>query len=80
MVASESLCLCGATSVGFAALHLIAAELHTEHVTLDILLVVLATAQCAAGLLALISTRKTVPIKITAIGMNIIAVGSWPNV
>ncbi|MFQ6395601.1 hypothetical protein ACLMAJ_19325 [Nocardia sp. KC 131] len=69
------LLLSGAASVGAGALHLFAAGLHTEHATLARLMVVLAAAQCAAGLLASVSTRKAMPI--TVIGVNLVAVATW---
>ncbi|WP_040690534.1 hypothetical protein [Nocardia vinacea] len=69
------LLLGGAASVGAGALHLFAAGLHTEHATLARLMVVLAAAQCVAGLLASVSTRKAVPV--TVIGVNLVAVVIW---
>lgn len=69
------LLLGGVASVGAGALHLFAAGLHTEHATLARLMVVLAAAQCAAGLLASVSARKAVPL--TVIGVNLVAVGIW---
>ncbi|MCP2288078.1 hypothetical protein [Nocardia amikacinitolerans] len=69
------LLLGGVASVGAGALHLFAAGLHTEHATLARLMVVLAAAQCAAGLLASVSTRKVVPA--TVIGVNLVAVAIW---
>ncbi|MEV0032504.1 hypothetical protein [Nocardia sp. NPDC050793] len=69
------LLLGGAASVGAGALHLFAAGLHTEHATLARLMVVLAAAQCAAGLLASVSTRKAMPV--TVIGVNLVAVTIW---
>ncbi|WP_040779742.1 hypothetical protein [Nocardia pneumoniae] len=69
------LLLGGAASVGAGALHLFAAGLHTEHATLARLMVVLAAAQCAAGLLASVSTRKAMPV--TVIGVNLVAVVIW---
>ncbi|GAB2631749.1 hypothetical protein [Nocardia goodfellowii] len=69
------LLLGGVASLGAGALHLFAAGLHTEHATLARLMVVLAAAQCAAGLLASVSTRKAVPL--TVIGVNLVAVAIW---
>ncbi|WP_194814176.1 hypothetical protein [Nocardia sp. XZ_19_385] len=65
----------GVASVGAGALHLFAAGLHTEHATLARLIIVLAGAQCAAGLLASVSTRKAVPVIV--IGVNLVAVAIW---
>ncbi|MEV0251719.1 hypothetical protein AB0H76_34375 [Nocardia sp. NPDC050712] len=69
------LLLGGVASLGAGALHLFAAGLHTEHATLARLMVVLAAAQCAAGLLAAVSARKAVPV--TVIGVNLVAVAIW---
>ncbi|NEW47775.1 hypothetical protein [Nocardia cyriacigeorgica] len=69
------LLLGGVASIGAGALHLFAAGLHTEHTTLARLMVVLAAAQCAAGLLASLSARKAMPVMV--IGVNLIAVGIW---
>ncbi|WP_280233997.1 hypothetical protein [Nocardia cyriacigeorgica] len=69
------LLLSGAASVGAGALHLFAAGLHTEHATLARLMVVLAAAQCVAGLLASVSARKAVPVMV--IGVNLVAVAVW---
>ncbi|MEU8901596.1 hypothetical protein [Nocardia sp. NPDC048505] len=69
------LLLGGAASVGAGALHLFAAGLHTEHATLARLMVVLAAAQCAAGLIAVLSARKVVPVGV--IGVNLVAVAIW---
>lgn len=65
----------GVASVGAGALHLFAAGLHTEHATLARLMVLLAAAQCAAGLLAAMSARKAVPALV--IGVNVVAVAIW---
>ncbi|MEU2253464.1 hypothetical protein [Nocardia xishanensis] len=69
------LLLAGAASIGAGALHLFAAGLHTEHATLARLMVVLAAAQCVAGLLASVSTRKAMPFAV--IGVNLVAVAIW---
>ncbi|WP_280481413.1 hypothetical protein [Nocardia cyriacigeorgica] len=65
----------GVASVAAGALHLFGAGLHTEHATLARLMVLLAAAQCAAGLLAALSARKTVAA--TVIGVNLVAVAVW---
>ncbi|MEU1209470.1 hypothetical protein [Nocardia sp. NPDC005825] len=69
------LLLGGVAAVGAGALHLFAAGLHTEHATLARMMVVLAAAQCAVGLVAFVSARKTVPAMV--IGVNLVAVGVW---
>ncbi|MBF6435130.1 hypothetical protein [Nocardia cyriacigeorgica] len=65
----------GMASVAAGALHLFGAGLHTEHATLARLMVLLAAAQCAAGLLATVTTRKVVPAMV--IGVNLVAVAVW---
>ncbi|WP_280213513.1 hypothetical protein [Nocardia cyriacigeorgica] len=65
----------GVASVAAGALHLFGAGLHTEHATLARLMVLLAAAQCAEGLLATVTTRKVVPAMV--IGVNLVAVAVW---
>lgn len=69
------LLLGGAASIGAGALHLFAAGLHTEHATLARLMVVLAAAQCAVGVLALSSNRRFVAVSM--IGVDLFAVSMW---
>ncbi|WP_433666475.1 hypothetical protein ACQP06_22580 [Nocardia sp. CA-136227] len=69
------LLLGGVAAVGAGGLHLFAAGLHTEHATLARLMVVLAAAQCAVGLAAMVSARKAVPVMV--IGVNVVAVAVW---
>lgn len=69
------LVLGGIASIGAGAVHFLAAGLHTEHATLARLMVVLAAAQCVAGLAVILSERRAGAVAVLAV--NGFAAGMW---
>ena len=65
----------GFASVAAGALHGVAAGTHTEHTSLARLMVTLAAAQCVAGILVLVSERRSASVPLLAV--NGIAVSAW---